>query len=137
MVALGYAGLAPFYGFAGMTWVMDPGMQQWALQGFTLYSLAILSFLAGSMWGSANVRVGADKASRLLVSNVVTVMGVAMLISFSPILAAALLALLHLILLYYEIAHSSDGWYLQLRRRLTWLSMPAYLMFLLSQPAFR
>ena len=133
MAVLGYAGLTPFYGFAALAWLLDPGAQQLARQGFTLYALAILSFLAGSLWGSANVRVGGDKTSRLLISNVVTLMGVMVLIVVNPVLAAALLALLHLGLLYYEISHSSAGWYLQLRRRLTWLSMPAYVMFLASQ----
>lgn len=133
MAALGYAGLTPFYGFAALAWFSGPGVQQLALQGFTLYALAILSFLAGSLWGSANVRVGPDKISRLLVSNIATVMGVAVLIVLSPILAVAALALLHLGLLYYEAAHAAGSWYLELRRRLTWCSMPAYLVFLGSQ----
>ena len=125
MVVLGFAGLAPCYGFAALACLQDPSMQQLARQGFTLYALAILSFLAGSLWGSANVRVGPDKTSRLLISNAVTVIGVSMLIVLSPMLAAALLALLHLFLLYYEIAHSTAGWYLRLRRQLTWCSMPS------------
>ena len=135
MAALGYAGLTPFYGFAVLAWCSEPDVQQLALQGFTLYALAILSFLAGSLWGSANVRVGADKISRLLVSNLATVMGVAGLIVLSPTLAVAALALLHLGLLYYEVAHAVPSWYLQLRRRLTWCSMPAYLVFLGSELA--
>lgn len=69
MVGLGNAGLTPFYLFAGLSWVPIASVQMLAQRGFVVYSMVILAFLAGSLWGSANVRDGADKTSRLLASN--------------------------------------------------------------------
>ena len=134
MAGLGYAGLVPFYVFAGLSWVAQSlPQQQFAVQGFSLYALAILAFLAGTLWGSANVRVGPEKQRRLLISNALTVAGVLALMLAHPVAGALALALLHLCLYYYEAAHTNAGWYLRLRQRLTWGSMPAYLAFVGGQ----
>ena len=133
MVGLGHAGLTPFYFFAGLSWWPDPAIQSVARHGFAVYALVILVFLAGSLWGSANVREGADKISRLLVSNLLAVLGAAVLIIFDPLAAAACLLVLHLLQLWYETAQTEAGWYISLRKRLTCLSVPAYLLLALGQ----
>lgn len=130
MVGLGNAGLTPFYLFAGLSWVPIVSVQMLAQRGFVVYSMVILAFLAGSLWGSANVRDGADKTSRLLTSNLLAVLGAGVVILATPLIAAIILAGLHLAQLRYEIANAAPGWYLALRQRLTWLSMPAYALFL-------
>jgi Protein of unknown function (DUF3429) len=127
MTRLGYAGLTPFYLFAVLAWSPVAAYQALAQRGLVLYSLAILAFLAGSLWGSANVRDGADKVRRLVISNLLTVLGVLAVMFAGPLLALLLLAILHLGLLWYETSNRSSRWYLSLRRQLTWLSMPAYL----------
>lgn len=132
MVGLGHAGLTPFYVFAGLAWVPGASVQALAQRGFVVYSLVILAFLAGSLWGSANVRDGADKTSRLLTSNLLAVLGAGVVILATPPVAALFLAILHLAQLRYEIANAAPGWYLSLRKRLTWLSMPAYALFLVA-----
>ena len=127
MTRLGYAGLTPFYLFAALAWSPVAAHQALAQRGLVFYSLAILAFLAGSLWGSANVRDGADKVRRLITSNLLTVLGALAAIFADSLLALLLLATLHLGLLWYETSSPSSRWYLSLRRQLTWLSMPAYL----------
>ncbi len=135
MARLGYAGLIPFYLFAVFAFSPLSYLQEYAPQSFVVYSLAILSFLAGSLWGSSNVRSGADKIHRLIASNAFTVAGAFAVIMAGPLVAAALLAALHLLLLGYEARSPSAAWYLSMRKRLTWLSMPAYVILAGSQIA--
>ena len=133
MAGLGYAGLAPFYLLAALAWLPEPSLQLFAQRGFGVYSLVILAFLAGSLWGSANVRDGADKISRLLVSNLLAVLGAVVLMVAMPLAAALMLAALHLAQLGYETANAPASWYLSLRCRLTWFSMPAYAVLITAQ----
>jgi hypothetical protein len=133
MARLGHAGLAPFYLFAALAWLPDTSLQAFSERGFILYSLVILAFLAGSLWGSANVRDGSDKISRLLASNLLAVLGAVVVMLAAPLVAAIMLAVLHLAQLWYETSRPTSRWYLSLRRRLTWLSLPAYALLLGSQ----
>ena len=126
MARMGYAGVTPFYLLAVLALLPNSSMQAFGLRGFVLYSLVILAFLAGSLWGSANVRYGSDKQIRLVVSNMLAVLGAVVVMVAAPLVAAPILAVFHLALLSYETANASSSWYLSLRRRLTWLSMPAY-----------
>lgn len=133
MARLGSAGLTPFYLFAALAWLPDTSLQAFSERGFVLYSLVILAFLAGSLWGSANVRRGSDKINRLLASNLLAVLGAVVVMIAAPPVAALILLLLHLAQLWYETSSATSRWYLSLRRRLTWLSMPAYGLLLSSQ----
>ena len=74
--ALGYSGLLPFAGFALGVWALDGYIQALSMQGFLVYSLAILCFLAGSLWGSAPQHNESIRSSRLLVSNGVVIFAV-------------------------------------------------------------
>ena len=51
MLMLGYAGLLPFYGFLLGIWLLQDWPAAVSVQGFVVYSLAILSFLGGTLWG--------------------------------------------------------------------------------------
>lgn len=65
MYALGYAGLIPFLAFTLGIWFFDNYLQAVSLRGFIVYSLAILCFLAGTLWGSAMRYPGRAKLLRL------------------------------------------------------------------------
>ena len=49
MLGLGYAGLLPFYGFLAGAWFLEDWPGAVSVQGFVIYSLGILCFLAGTL----------------------------------------------------------------------------------------
>ena len=51
MLGLGYAGLLPFYGFLAGAWLLSDWPGAVSVQGFVIYSLGILCFLGGTLWG--------------------------------------------------------------------------------------
>lgn len=116
---LGYAGLLPFAAGAVGVWVFRGYPQALAQQGFLVYSLAILCFLAGTLWGSAPQSPVADAPPRLLVSNGVVLFAVLGFLTAQPVVAALLLLVGHLAQLWYELNTTAVGWYRRLRRRLT------------------
>ena len=126
MTGLGLAGLTPFYLLAVLSLLPHPELQDIARRGFGIYSLAILCFLAGSLWGSANVRGEGDKIERLLVSNMITVLGATVLLLLNPLAMLLCMAALHLIQCQYELRRGAGGWYGSLRQRLTRSSLPSY-----------
>jgi len=54
--ALGYGGLVPFAGLAGLLWVLPPDLVLWVAMGLTAYAALIASFLGGIHWGLAWAR---------------------------------------------------------------------------------
>ena len=77
---LGWLGIIPFVMAIGMV-IVRPEL---GLRAFSIYSLAILSFLAGSWWSSALIVLEAEESQRmaiLLVSNVVVLVGLALVLS--------------------------------------------------------
>ena len=135
MTLLGYAGLLPFVFFSGLAWSANADLRTWAAHGFIVYSLTILAFLAGTLWGSARSLPAEVKPGRLLVSNLMAVFGAAAAISGSVMVAIVLLALGHLGLLAYELClplRYRDPWYGRLRARLTACSAPCYLVLAAS-----
>lgn len=122
--SLGYAGLLPFAGFALGVWVLDGYVQALSMQGFLVYSLAILCFLAGSLWGSAPLYAESARLPRLLVSNGVVLFAVLGFLTAQPLIAAVLLMLGHLAQLWYELNTLARGqWYRTLRTRLTLMAV--------------
>jgi hypothetical protein len=116
---LGYAGLIPFIGGAIGVWLFRDYLHAFAQQGFLLYSLAILCFLGGTLWGSApQVAVG-ERTPRILISNGVVLFAVFAYLTAQPLLAALLLLLGHLTQLWYERSTLPADWYRRLRTRLT------------------
>ena len=89
MLGLGYAGLLPFMAF----WRAH-GCSRLAgavsVQGFVIYSLGILCFLGGTLWG--RVQTGEEPLiARLLISNGVVLFAVAAVLTAKAWLAAVAL----------------------------------------------
>ncbi len=99
---LGGAGLIPFAaGLLAFTYLEDypKALGQHA---FLLYSLAIISFLAGTTWGWAQAARPSEGAIQLLISNGIVVFAVLAMLTANPFWALILLALAYLVFLGYE-----------------------------------
>jgi len=117
---LGYAGLLPFYGFLAGFALLDDYPRALSVQGFLIYSLAILSFLGGTLWGFARTLPDGEQVARLVVSNGVVLFAVCCLLTAQTTIAATALMLGYLALVWYERRIDGHaGWYSQLRMRLT------------------
>ncbi len=124
---LGYAGLIPFYGFVMACAVLEDWPQSVSKQGFVIYSLGILAFLAGTQWRSG---LSEGLITRLLVSNGLVLFGVGAVLTAQLFLAALLLMLGFLALLWYERhIDGREGWYAVMRLRLTAAVVLAHLLF--------
>ena len=119
MLGLGYAGLLPFYGFLAGVWLLSDWPGAVSVQGFVIYSLGILCFLGGTLWG--RVQTGAEPLiARLLISNGVVLFAVAAVLTAKAWLAAVALMGGYLALLWYERgAEILPIWYAAMRRNLT------------------
>jgi len=119
MLTLGYAGLLPFYGFLLGIWLLQDWPAAVSVQGFVVYSLAILSFLGGTLWGRVQ-SLEKPMMARLLVSNGVVVFAVAAVLTAKAWLAAVALMCGYLALLWYERGTEVlPQWYGVMRRNLT------------------
>lgn len=128
--SLGYAGLLPFAGFALGVWTLGGYVQALSMQGFLVYSLAILCFLAGSLWGSTPLQPEPARVPRLLVSNGVVIFAVLGFLTAQPLIAVLLLMLGHLAQLWYELNTLVRGsWYRTLRTRLTLVAVSTHLVY--------
>lgn len=128
--SLGYAGLLPFAGFALGLWLLEGYVHALSMQGFLVYSLAILCFLAGSLWGSAPQHAERARIPRLLVSNGVVIFAVLAFLTAQPLIAAMLLMLGHLAQLWYELnTLAKELWYRRLRTRLTLVAVGLHLVY--------
>jgi|TARA_R100000005_G_scaffold75323_1_gene42500 hypothetical protein len=131
VTALGFAGLIPFAVSATGIWLLQDYPRALSQQGFIVYSLAILCFMAGSLWGTAQRRAGGDKALRLLVSNGLVLFAVCSVLTAQALIAAGLLALAHLATLWYERGSSTDrGWYSRMRVQLTLLVVALHIAYI-------
>ncbi len=130
---LGYAGVLPFVGFALGTGVAQDYLQALSQQGFVIYSLAILCFLAGTLWGSASTDADAASILRVLVSNGIVLFAALSVLTAQALLAATLLMLGYLALLWFERNSSENArWYVVLRTRLTIAVVLVHLCFLVA-----
>ncbi len=130
MQGLGYAGLLPFAFFALGAWSFDGYLQTLSHQGFVIYSLVILCFLAGSLWGTAMTYDGAAKLQRLVVSNGLAVFAALSVLTAQLLVASLLLMLGHLAVLWYERNTSRAwGWYGRLRTQLTSVAVVLHLIY--------
>ena len=133
MYALGYAGLTPFLAFTVGIWFFDNYLQALSLRGFIVYSLAILCFLAGTLWGSAMRYPGRAKLLRLVISNGIVVFEAAAVLIAQPVVCAFLLMLAYLATLWYERSSAEEeGWYLPMRARLTTVAVVLHLLFMIG-----
>ena len=131
MHLLGYAGLAPFAAAVYGTFFFNDYAGALARQTFVIYSLAILCFLAGTLWGSAMHYPERPKILRLVISNGIVIFAVLGILTAQPVLAACLLMLGYMAILWYERNSSGTrGWYPDLRARLTWVAVGLHLLYI-------
>ena len=90
MLSLGYAGLLPFYGFLAGIWWLEGWPAAVSVQGFVIYSLGILCFLSGTLWGRVQ-SLEEPFAARLLISNGLVLFAVAAVLTAQAWLAAVAL----------------------------------------------
>ena len=127
---LGYAGLIPFAFFALGVWLFEDYLQALSHRGFVVYSLVILCFLAGSLWGTAMAYDGEAKIQRLVVSNGLAVFAALSVLTAQLLVASLLLMLGHLAVLWYERNTSRFwGWYGRLRTQLTSTAVLLHLVY--------
>lgn len=128
---LGFAGVLPFLLVVLGLWFGSESQLRLFQQGFLVYSLAILCFLAGTLWGTALQRRGADKFQRLLVSNTIVVIAAGVVVFSKAAIAAGFLALGYLLTLWYERRSGSrSGWYPAMRLQLTWLVVALHIAYI-------
>ena len=102
MLALGYSGLLPFYGFLAGAWLLADWPGAVSVQGFVMYSLGILCFLGGTIWGRVQ-SVEEPLMARLLISNGVVLFAVAAILTTKGGFAADASLVLNHELLWYEL----------------------------------
>ena len=131
MQLLGYAGLLPFLAALLGTLLLHDYPAALSRQAFVIYSLAILCFLAGTLWGSAINYPQKPKLLRLLISNGIVIFAVLGILTAQQVLATILLMIGYMALLWYERNSSGTaGWYARLRARLTWLAVVLHMLFI-------
>lgn len=134
--SLGFAGLAPFYLSLLGFWLTEDYLRSVSVQGFIIYSLAILCFLSGALWGSVKNLPSPEQSARLLISNGLVIFAVASVLTAQAVVAAALLMLGYLALLWYERnVDEPSGWYARMRWQLTAAVVLAHLLYLWSHVA--
>lgn len=140
MTLLGLAGLTPFVAAGLGIFVLDDLLLALAQRSFLIYSLAILSFLAGTLWGETLPDPGAGQRATILVSNGIVLFAFFALLTAQPVLAAGLLFLGHLAQLWYERQSlNRPAWYVRLRTGLTAVVCFCHLLFiagLILRPAY-
>ena len=116
---LGYAGLLPFFIFLLMVSLLQSPIGDLALQGFVLYSLAILCFLAGTVWGRTQT-IDQTLMRNLLVSNILVLFSVSSVLLSTDWLALILLPFGYMAILWYERRDALlPYWYSLMRLKLT------------------
>jgi hypothetical protein len=131
MVLLGLAGLLPFVATAVGAFFLDDLLLALAQRSFLVYSLAILCFLAGTLWGETLPAPMKGQAATILVSNGVVLFAVFAMLTAQPVLAAFLLLLGHLAQLWFERQRlRRPAWYVRLRTGLTAVAGACHLLFI-------
>ena len=117
---LGYLGLIPFFVLSSGCWFLSGWLRERVSDGFLLYSLGILCFLAGTLWGTAQSLPESARPWRLIVSNIFTVLAL-ISVWLVNILEASLFLMISYFCIYrYEASKQySRGWYIELRAKLT------------------
>lgn len=133
MLLLGLAGLLPFIGSALGVMFLDDLLHAVAQRAFLLYSTAILCFLGGTLWGETLPAPQPGQGATIVVSNGLVVFAVLAMLTAQPLLAALLLMLGHLALLWFEgQALQREAWYARMRTWLTLVAVLAHIMFMLG-----
>ena len=129
---LGYLGLLPFVAGAATALLFDE-LPAIVLRGFTLYSLAILSFMGGVHWGLALI-MGTYKSKRLFISIIPVVVAWICLMILPGYLTVTMLGLAFIAQWAVDrpiLAELSiPSWYLEMRPRLTYMVAGCHLFIL-------
>lgn len=136
MWVLGLAGLGPFFiGGFGVWWLEDL-LLALAQRGFILYSLAILCFLAGTLWGETLPEPMLGQRAAILVSNGVVLFAVLAMLIAQPLITTLLLMLGHLAQLWFERQKPGRSlWYTRLRSVLTLGAVFCHMVFAVGMMA--
>jgi hypothetical protein len=130
MRLLGALGLLPFVGMALGTLLLDDLLRALCLRGFLTYSLAILCFLSGTLWGETLPEPGAEQRATLLISNGIVLFAVLAMLTAQPFLAGLLLMLAFKALYWFESRRlQRPPWYQVMRWRLTVGVVFSHLLF--------
>ncbi|WOJ94357.1 DUF3429 domain-containing protein [Congregibacter variabilis] len=130
MQILGLAGLLPFVAAALGVMFLDDLLLALSQRTFLLYSTAILCFLGGTLWGETLPEPTVGQGATILVSNGIVVFAVLAMLTAQPLLAAILLMLGHLMLLWYERQLPQRAiWYTRMRSWLTFVAVLSHMMF--------
>ena len=131
MKLLGLAGLVPFIAGALGVFLLDDLLLALAQRSFLIYSLAILCFLAGTLWGETLPEPALGQRSTILVSNGVVLFAFFAILTAQPVLAAFLLLLGHAAQLWYERQSlQRPSWYVGLRSLLTGVAGCCHMLFI-------
>ncbi len=140
MTLLGLAGLLPFLGGGLGVFVLEDLLLALAQRGFLIYSLVILCFLAGTLWGETLPEPAPAQRATILVSNGMVLFAFFAILTAQPVLAAGLLLLGHIAQLWYERQSlERPVWYVRLRTLLTSVAAVCHLLFiagLMLHPGF-
>lgn len=140
MKLLGLAGLLPFIVGALGVFLLDDLLLALAQRSFLIYSLAILCFLAGTLWGETLPEPEMSQRATILVSNGVVLFAFFAILTAQPVLAALFLLLGHAAQLWYERQSlRRPSWYVRLRTLLTGVAGCCHVLFvagLVLRPGF-
>ena len=130
MRTLGALGLLPFFATALGTMFLSDLLLALSQRAFLIYSLAILCFLAGTIWGERIADGEKRELAPLLISNGVVLFAVFAILTAQPLVAALLLMVGHLAQFWYErsLPQRSVA-YTRMRGWLTAGAAVAHLMF--------
>ena len=130
---IGVLGLLPFFAAALGTMLLSDILQALSQRTFLVYSLAILCFLAGTLWGERIADGGTADRATVVISNGVVVFAVLATLTAGPLVAACLLLLGHIAQFWYErnLPHR-DIAYTRMRGWLTAGAVVAHLMYALG-----
>ena len=130
MQALGLAGLLPFIGASLGVMFLDDLLLALSQRTFLLYSTAILCFLGGTLWGETLPEPTVGQGAAILISNGIVLFAVMAMLTAQPLIAAIMLMLGHLALLWYERQLPDRVvWYTRMRSWLTLVAVLAHMMF--------